>query len=40
VLDLSGELASDRDQYNMDVDSYNLECQGIETNYYEENKRG
>jgi hypothetical protein len=37
-LDLDGRLSSDIDQYNLDVDRFNLECAGEETNYYEENR--
>jgi hypothetical protein len=36
-LDLDGEMASSWNQLNLDIDRYNLECAGEETNFYEEN---
>lgn len=36
-LDLDGQMASSWNQLNLEVDRYNLECAGEETNYYEEN---
>ena len=36
-LDLDGEMASNWNQLNLDIDRYNLECAGEETNFYEEN---
>ena len=36
-LDLDGEMASNWNQLNLDIDRYNLECACEETNFYEEN---
>lgn len=36
VLDLDGSMAAFRNQFNLEVDRYNLECANIETNYYSE----
>ena len=35
-LDLDGSIASMRNQLNLEIDRYNLECVGEETHYYEE----
>jgi hypothetical protein len=36
-LDLDGSVAVMRNQLNLEIDRYNLECAGEETHYYEEN---